>query len=63
MITRKITEIVEEFDDDGNLIKRTTTSTEENDDTVYPTYPIYPNPITQPYTTWCSNTRSDDTNV
>jgi hypothetical protein len=50
---RTITETVEEYNDQGILIKKTTTVTEENDvpvtTPVIPTYPFTPAPINPQY--------------
>ncbi len=35
MIKRKITEIVEEYNDSGNVVRKTTTTTDEEDDNNY----------------------------
>lgn len=45
MTKRKIVEVVEEFNDSGKLIRKTTTETTEDDDTNY-----YPNWAVAPYT-------------
>lgn len=43
MIKRKITETVEEYDKDGKVVRKTTTETEETDETpVQRTYPFAP---------------------
>ena len=50
MIKRHITEVVEEFDDQGRLTSRVTTTTDEEDDTptIYQsqTIPWNPGPVT-----------------
>ena len=63
MIKRKITETIEEYDNNGKLKKKIITITEEdNSDSYYPqintpipnqqTIPYNPN---QPYITWCTS--------
>lgn len=42
MIKRKVTEVVEEYNDSGKLIRKTTTETTEDDDTPTSTNPYYP---------------------
>lgn len=53
MIKRKITEIIEQYDEKGLLVKKTTTITEEDDNTYCPTIPNYPYRQVQPIIT-CS---------
>lgn len=45
MIKRTIKEIVREYDEDGKLLRETTTETTEDDDTVY-----FPSFNSNPYT-------------
>lgn len=62
MIKRTITETIEEYDTNGNLIRKITTKTEEEDKN-YPTPPIittYPWIPVQPLTTTCSTETSCD---
>lgn len=40
MIKRRIVETIEEYDDTGRIVKKTTTETTEDDDTAY--VPYYP---------------------
>ena len=45
MTKRNVTEIVEEYDESGNLIRKTTTETHEEEDpspSYYPSYPTLP---------------------
>ena len=45
MTKRNVTETVEEYDESGNLVRKTTTETHEEEDpspSYYPSYPSYP---------------------
>lgn len=56
MIKRDIIETVYEYDNEGNLIKKTVTETHEEDNNTTVTYPSWTNP------SWtCMNFNSDKT--
>ena len=42
MIKRKIVEIIEEYNEKGSLVRKTTTETTEDDDSIANTTPYYP---------------------
>ena len=70
MIKTTVTETIEKYDKDGNLIEKTTkTETTEDDETRYPVYPnitpASPNPNTTPWwrQPWCTTTCTNGENV
>lgn len=47
-------EIINFVDENGKLIKERETTTEYDNNIIYPTYPIYQSPTSNPDTTWYS---------